>query len=232
MIDTIEQWSSSFDAILFDMDGTLVDTERHTDTAIREVLEPYGIEEGFLKPEFTAGRTWLFICETLFAKYPILQQHTELHTLERELIDAWGILAEQGAEEIPGACKAVREASQYLKVSVVSGSPRHLIDTLMGHLQLDAWFPEEARVGGDEVTASKPSPEGFLLGASRLGVEPTRCLVFEDSIAGIHAARAAGAASVAVLHSCKEPDVCSAAADYSIQSFETLPNGFWQMLAK
>ncbi|EDO25650.1 predicted protein, partial [Nematostella vectensis] len=59
-----------------------------------------------------------------------------------------------------------------------------------------------ARVGGDEVLEPKPRPEGFLTCAGILGVEPSRCLVFEDSLAGVTAAKAAGMMCVLILETC------------------------------
>lgn len=80
--------------------------------------------------------------------------------------------------------------------AIVSGSPRASIARTLGTLGLTHYFP--VIVGAEDYTRGKPDPEPFLTAAARLGVDPKRCLVFEDADAGIAAAKAAGMAYVRV----------------------------------
>lgn len=134
-------------------------------------------------------------------------------------------------EPIPGARSGLTEAAKHLRVGVVSSSPRALVDRVLQGLGVDALVRPEARVGADQVTRPKPNPEGFLLAAERLGVSPQECVVFEDSRAGLLAARSAGMASMLVLCRCDEQVLCRTLATGACQDYERLPPDFWVRLA-
>lgn len=99
---------------------------------------------------------------------------------------------------IPEVVAHVDGAFGKLPLAVVSGSPRDSVCKTLGHLGLLDRF--ETIVGAEDCVQGKPSPEGFLLAAQRLNVEPSRCLVFEDADFGIQAAESAGMKWVRVPH--------------------------------
>src|SRR4029077_11238241 len=100
-------------------------------------------------------------------------------------------------QPIPGAPEAVRDAARCgLKIAVVSSSPRSVVDNFMQQLGIGDCVAPQARIGGDDVRSGKPAPEAFLKAAQVLGVEPAEALVFEDSTAGLQAARNAGMRSM------------------------------------
>jgi nucleoside-diphosphate kinase len=82
-----------------------------------------------------------------------------------------------------------------IKVALVSSTPRENIEMILGTLHLKKYFP--VIVSGDDVTVGKPDPQGYLMGANRLGVNPAACVVIEDAIVGIQAARAGGMKCIA-----------------------------------
>jgi beta-phosphoglucomutase-like phosphatase (HAD superfamily) len=110
-------------------------------------------------------------------------------------------------------------------VIIVSGSPRADVEEAVR--LLDAAAHVRFVLGAEDYTPGKPSPAGFLLGARLLGVEPAACLVFEDSQAGVTAAKAAGMWCVALARDSAHPQDLSAAdwvlsdlADFSVDAFQ------------
>lgn len=214
-------------AALFDMDGTLIDSEVHTDTAIRIVGERHGVA-GFALPHTeTRGRTWGHIAGVMKARTDI---DVAPAALAEELLAYWsGIAAD--VTPIPGAPDALREAARHLKLGVVSSSPRAVIDRFLDRLGVADCIDRSARIGGDAVRASKPDPDGYLQGARALGVAPAASVVFEDSQAGLLAARAAGMRSVFITCCAADIPGNSALATASTRDYLALPPRFWSRLA-
>ncbi len=160
-------------AVLFDLDGTLVDSEIHTDRAIGQVAAQYGIADFALPHTETRGRTWLYVAERIRAQTKI---DRAAEVLAGELLTLWTELAID-VKPVPGAQEAVQAAAACnLKLGVVSGSPRSVIDSFLGKLGVLDRIDPRARIGGDAVAHSKPHPEGYLLGAARAcdSIPPTR----------------------------------------------------------
>jgi len=215
-------------AVLFDLDGTLIDSERQTDQAILEVMATHGVEGARLPPQETRGRSWPDVVRFLQARYAITVAPKRI---EEALIQRWMTLTEK-VEPLPGAVDAVRALAKLFSLAVVSSSPRHAIDALLEQIGVGGLIPPGCRLSADEITNPKPHPEGFLTMAARLGVEPEECLVFEDSSAGLRAARTAGMFGVALLHVCAEPDLCRSLADAAIQHYAAVPAEVWSKIGK
>lgn len=171
-------------AVLFDMDGTLVDS-----TAIVErTWTTWALKNGF-DPEFIVrfahGRP---TADTIRETAPHLDAGKEAGIL----------LAEEELDptvsaNVPGALEAVRAAQKHAKWAVVTSASRKL-----AQMRLKAGgFPEPpVLVSADDIVHGKPDPEGFLMAARALGVAPEECLVFEDTPAGLLAGASAGAAVI------------------------------------
>jgi len=176
----------SYDAFLFDMDGTLVNSiavvERvWTGWAVKHGLEP----EVFLKT--IHGIRASDVIRTL-ALPGVDAEHEAALLLDEEMEDVAGIV------EIPGAV-ALLNSLPPERWAIVTSAPIALARRRMAA----AGIPMPAViVSGEEVSSGKPSPECYLLGAKRLGVDPRHCLVFEDAVAGILAGEAAGADVVVI----------------------------------
>jgi HAD superfamily hydrolase (TIGR01509 family) len=213
-------------ALLFDMDGTLVDTEQQTMDAIQEVMTSLGHPEIKVLPSEACGRSWTDIANRLatLAERPALSGQ-----IEEQLARVWNRLVAIHAKPIPGIKEALILAQRSgLKIGVVSSSTRDVIDTLLNTIDISSLISSDARVGADNVEKFKPHPEGFLKGASLLGVSPSECLVFEDSSSGLRAAQAAGMLCVAVLHGSKERELARSLADASIVQYGSLPPRFFE----
>jgi len=182
-------------AILFDLDGTLVDSERESAEAMARALEAgQGITIGQDDRDHVIGRSWVDIHRSLQSRYPSLAWTLSELIAETSVIRE-KMFEESGIEPLPGALGAL-ERFAHLPKAIVTGSSRaeaeHALRSLAIRHHFDALFAAE------DVPTSKPHPAGYLSAAQALQVDPAHCVVLEDSTAGIAAGRAAGAWVVAI----------------------------------
>jgi sugar-phosphatase len=182
-------------AILFDLDGTLIDSERETAEAMaRALLRGHGIAIEQYDRDFIIGRSWAAIYESLRTRYPALTwAREELVGRTAALRDE--VFAEQGITVLPGARAALALSRRYSR-ALVTGSARLEVMQVLPLIGPDAAF--ETIVAAEDVPRSKPDPVGYLSAMEQIGVTAAECLVIEDSVAGIAAGRAAGATVLAV----------------------------------
>ncbi len=194
-------------AVIFDCDGTLVDSEPLARLAWERALTPYGYALTDTDAEASVGlpypRVHAYFAER--AELPGAEVFwTEFSGELFALIDSSLVLFEDAVE----AARALR--AHGVPVAVASSSPRDRLRRTLGRAGLLDAF--DVVVSGDEVEHGKPAPDMFLLAASRLGVEPAACVVIEDSPPGVQAGLAAGMFTIAV---CRVPgtEASLAAAD-------------------
>jgi HAD superfamily hydrolase (TIGR01509 family) len=182
-------------AVLFDLDGTLVDTERESAEALRRVLARRGVPLSQAEMDFVIGHSWLQIAELLRqhhgAAVPPLPELIEASAAERE-----DVLAERGVTILPGARTVPRRLAERSRLAIVSGSSRREARAALAAAGLTDLFG--VVLAAEDYSPGKPDPRGYLLAAERLGARPAECLVIEDSAAGVAAGRAAGMRVVAV----------------------------------
>ncbi|HWM87337.1 MAG TPA: HAD family phosphatase [Kofleriaceae bacterium] len=182
-------------AILFDLDDTLLDSERQSAEAIARALRAgLGIEISQAERDFIIGRSWVDIYENL------CRSHGKLGWEPDQLISATAshrqqVFAESGVKVLPGAHEAIARF-RHLPLGLVTGSSRVEAAQALALLGLEDAF--RVIIASEDVPRSKPAPDGYLAAARALGVEPSECLVVEDSLSGIAAGLAAGAVVVAV----------------------------------
>ena len=186
--------SMAFDALLFDMDGTLIDSMPLHDRAWQHWHAELGLsfdENGFFAA--TAGRTNAEIMRDLF---PSLAG-TDVDALAERKEAIYREIAARELEWIVGAQAVLAQArAQGLKVAVCTASPRVNIAAVDARLRLLGEV--DTVTCPDDGLRGKPHPDIFLEAARRLGAEPARCLVFEDAPLGIEAARRGGMSAVAL----------------------------------
>jgi HAD superfamily hydrolase (TIGR01509 family) len=193
--------------VIFDCDGTLVDSEPLARTAWERAMAPYGYTVTDADAEACVGlpfpRVHAYFSERA-ALPDVDAMWTEFSGVLFGLIDAELVLFEDAVE----AARTLRERG--VPVAVASSSPRERLQRTLGRAGLLDAF--DVTVAGDEVAHGKPAPDMFLLAAERLGVAPGRCVVIEDSPPGVQAGIAAGMVTLAV---CRVPgtEASLAAAD-------------------
>jgi HAD superfamily hydrolase (TIGR01509 family) len=194
-------------AVIFDCDGTLVDSEPLARTAWERALLPYGYALTEADAETSVGLPYPRVHAYFAARAALPDADAFWGEFTGELfglIDADLVVFDDAVE----AARSLR--SRGVPVAVASSSPRERLSrTLERAGLLDAF---DVVVSGDEVEHGKPAPDMFLLAASRLGVEPATCVVVEDSPPGVQAGVAAGMFTLAV---CRVPgtEASLAAAD-------------------
>jgi HAD superfamily hydrolase (TIGR01509 family) len=189
------------EAVVFDLDGVIVDSEQVWD----EVREAYVRETGGTYTDESA-RDMMGMSSPEWSRYmaealrvPGTPEEINAAIVERML--------ERYGEEpplIPGAVEAVRRIAAWVPLAIASSSNRELIDVVLRVSGLSGDFA--ATVSSEEVPRGKPSPDVYLEAAHRLGADPARCGAVEDSHNGIRSAKAAGMRVVAVPNPHYPPD--------------------------
>ena len=180
--------SGEFAGYIFDLDGTLIDTMplhyRAWDAAMRKSGLAVQLDEELF---YSLGGVPTRRVAELIAKHYGLTIDVERVFHEKEALFTE---LQQDAQVIAPTVAFARAAAKTHPMAVASGGPR---DFVRRSLELAGLMPLfKAVVSADDVVHGKPAPDMFLLAAKLLGVEPTRCLVFEDAEPGIQAALAAG----------------------------------------
>jgi beta-phosphoglucomutase len=180
--------------VIWDVDGTLVDTAELHFRAWADLARDLG--KPFTRADFAAtfGRRNPEIIRQLFGSHYSDEEITDLGDRKEDLYRA---AARHGVDLLPG----VRRLLEGLKAdgfrqAVGSSAPRHNLDLILHLTRTAPYF--DAVVSMEDTQRGKPDPQVFLVAAERLGVPPSRCVVIEDAVAGVQAARAGGMKCVAV----------------------------------
>jgi len=185
-------------AVLFDMDGLLVETEHLWYAAELEVMDRLGGEWGPEHQRSLVGGPLEKAVDLLLAQAHGEHDHDQvmhllLAAMENQLRTR-PVHWRPGARELLGALEV-----DGVPCALVSASWRNLVDAVHGAVLHEVGHELFATsVAGDEVERTKPSPDPYLLAAARIGVEPRRCVVLEDSFTGSRAGLSSGAFVVAV----------------------------------
>lgn len=180
-------------AVIFDMDGTLVATTEADFLAWQRLFGEYGHPLSYQDYYPLLGRK----------SADVVREGLELEGVDAEKAMARkmaifaDIVAEKGVETLPDVHDLLVSLKQHnIRMALATSSRKQKMELVMQTSALYDYF--DVFVTGEEVQEGKPAPQIFLLAASRLGIEPSRCIVVEDTISGIKAALAAGMACVAI----------------------------------
>ena len=202
-------------AVVFDMDGLLLDTEILWHHAEEELFRRHGGEFSWDDKMAVIGTSFGFTSR-YFAER-LERPQSEGDALVREMIAIMHAELQRDVEGRPGAVELVARLRGCTRLGLASNSPRLLVDTALTTAGLLDAF--DAIVTSDDVQRAKPAPDLYLLACERLGVAPGEALALEDSASGVAAAKAAGLTCIAVPQFA-ETDV--SAADRVIDSLEEL----------
>lgn len=195
-------------AVIFDCDGVLVDTEPLHYEAFQKVLAPLGLGHDYARylehfVGFDDRDAFIHAFEEAGREIP----PNSLERLMEAKAAALGELTRLGAPGFPGVIELVEELMERgVPMAVASGALRHEVEAFVSSLGLDKVFG--VIVAADDVKKSKPDPETYLLAVERLRpscgsmpLDPRSCIAIEDTPAGIRSAKSAGLAVVAVTNS-------------------------------
>ncbi|KAI8323277.1 HAD-superfamily hydrolase, subfamily IA, variant 3 [Martensiomyces pterosporus] len=197
-------------AILFDMDGTLVNTIECVERWWREMANKYNIDADKLLHNIHGHPT-----HDVLNKWfpPELHSREVAQEFEEDLMkDARGVYA------VPGISKLLAELDPK-KWAIVTAATESLALTRLAQANLPV---PDRMVSAKDVTRGKPDPECYRAGAKHLGVDPEEAVVFEDAVNGVKAGHAAGATVVAILTSTDEKELRAAGAQHAIKDFSSV----------
>jgi beta-phosphoglucomutase len=190
-------------AVLFDMDGVLVDTYRAHYLSWLEMGKPEGVQ--FTEAEFAYGfgRTSREIIAHFFGRDRY--DDAQIAALDDRKEAAFRRLIDTELTIIPGAVELLRSLrAAGFAIAVGSSAPMANVEKTLDIMGVRDWFG--AVTSGSDVRCGKPDPAVYLLAAERLGVPPGRCAVVEDAPAGVEAAHAAGMVCVGLLSTGRTPE--------------------------
>ena len=187
--------SDFFEAVFFDMDGLMVDSEPEWLLSEIEVTAPFGYRWQDEDQVACLGGPLSKVGQYMFDKCGQVQSP---QFFTQTLIDTQVARMRGNTPTMPGAIELVRELQSHgVKTALVSASPRNIVDAVLDNLGHDL-FPFS--ISSDDVTNTKPDPEAYVKAATMSGSDISNCLVFEDSLTGMSAAIASGAYLVGVPH--------------------------------
>ena len=194
-------------AAIFDMDGLMIDSNPIISRAYEEVLRECGVDkptynmQGIVHtPGISAKANWSRLVNKYGITVDIEQLAHKKNRIQTKLI-------KEGVVAMPGLFSLLTLLSEHgVVMAIASSSKREIILEVTRQLNISRYF--SVIVAGDEVSHGKPSPDIFLLAATKLSLKPDDCVVFEDAIDGVRAAKSAGMACIAIsaIENLNDPD--------------------------
>ena len=204
-------------ACIFDMDGVLIDSGAHHRSAWRALLDELGVVPA--RPDFwrlTIGRPAEEAVPLVLGRRVSAAEARRLALRKRELYTEF---SSQGLRPIPGVQDFVGALARGgVPRAVGTSASRGDVDSLLGSLGLLRYF--DVIVTAEDVRLGKPDPAVYLEAARQIGERPAVCVVFEDSLVGVHAARRAGMRAIGVTTAHTADELHEAGAEATIADFE------------
>ena len=184
-----------FDAVFFDMDGLFVDSEPLWLESEAEVTAPFGYIWRDEDQVACLGGPLSRVGEYMFEKCNHVKSPA---FFTNTLIEVQTAKLRGKTPLMPGAMELLQQLKSHnIPTGLISASPRNIVDAVLKNLGGNI-FPFS--ISSDDVINTKPQPDAYLLAAKQVGVEISNCLIFEDSLTGVNAAKSSGAWLIAVPH--------------------------------
>ena len=202
-------------AVLWDMDGVIVDSNPHHARAWIKTLANHGVE---LTPEQYAEFAGRRDSDTIRYYMGIKVTDKMIADISREKQATYRQIAQaEGIKALPGVIELIKRIdSSNTPQALVTSSPWKNVDLVLSALGIDDCF--DVIVGPETTLHGKPHPEGYLLAAKVADVDPWNCVIIEDSIAGVQAGKRIGAFVIAVTNTTTKKELAKANADLIVES--------------
>ncbi|RLV58601.1 hexitol phosphatase HxpB [Parashewanella curva] len=182
-------------AVIFDMDGVLINSEPVWQQAELEVLPKYGVPLTYEDTLMTTGMRVDLLVDYWHQRYP--WTNYDNNQVSQQLVTAVVDFIHRDGQPMNGVIDALSFCQrQGFKIGLATSSPMVLVDAVLDTLNIRHYF--EAIKSAEKLAYGKPHPEVYLNCASELGVDPSRCVAIEDSFNGLIAARAASMQTIAI----------------------------------
>ncbi|MBT3249601.1 MAG: HAD family phosphatase [Candidatus Pacebacteria bacterium] len=203
-------------AVLFDMNGVIIDDEHLHEMAFRETVKPFGIDLTHqLYLECCAGKTdrdgYESIPESFSVELPIDKLLAEKNRRYAELFP-------ENKKSYDGVLELIESLSKNFTLALTSSSSRAEVDLITNELDVRRFF--KITISANEVNKGKPHPEPYLTTAKLLKLKPEKCVAIEDSRSGVSSAKAAGCYCIGVTTTHEEEDLGE--ADLVVSSFSEI----------
>lgn len=203
-------------AVIFDMNGVISNDEKLHKKAYQQVLSKYDVDLNDEKyEEQFMGSPNMQNFKKIVDEYNMSVSPQQLNDEKSEL---YMELAQQELEPVKGVIEAVEKFSKKYILGLVSSSYAKEVEMVLNKFAIKKYF--SALVTADDVSKGKPDPEPYLLVAEKLNIKPENCVVFEDSLNGIKAAKTAGMKVISLSTTYSWEDLSNSSADMIIDNFD------------
>jgi|TARA_Y100000310_G_scaffold41659_2_gene38966 beta-phosphoglucomutase family hydrolase len=206
---------TKYKAVIFDFDGTIVDTERIKLKSMKILLKDYDLN--FKKDSKLLGMSSRDYFAMLMDKYNINLDFDEMVEKREKILE--DLFSKEEIKILPGFLKLVKSLKKNnIKIGLATSASKKFLTFILNKIEIKKYF--NVIHCGDDVEHSKPNPEIFLLTAKDLDIDPKNCVVIEDSINGVKAGKAAGMDVIAVTNTFSKKHLTE--ADIILDSLEEI----------
>lgn len=202
-------------AVVFDMDGTIADSEKIAQKVTRDFFQKRGIVLTKEEEKIMFGLTWKDLVREILKSRGLQYNQNIKNTLKERYVRTMS----RDVKALPGVYDLLTEINKNLKVALATNSRRREVDIIFDKLGFHEYF--HLKLARDHVKKAKPDPEIYLKAADIFGIKPFECVVFEDSIIGLMAAKAAGMKRVAIVNTYSREEL-SKNADLIIDGYKDI----------
>jgi HAD superfamily hydrolase (TIGR01509 family) len=177
---------------IFDMDGTIADSEKIAQKVTIDFFKDRGITINKKEQKDVFGLNWKDLVREILERNGMEYSQSLKDTLKERYVRNM----KKGVEAVPGVYDLLDFLKSKTKLALATNSRMREVDIICNQLDFNRFF--ELKLARDHVKNAKPDPEIYLKAASTLGTEPEECIVFEDSVVGLKAAKSAGMNCIAI----------------------------------